>query len=151
MKNDDIIFKNMLNTMRDMRFNAGRRITEEYEGDYGETQSGDDMVVTDQNYPGVKEQIIAPLTQKLPLVKLEDDALKVNKEKSTITLEGRIPSLAGLQFVIATDISNTEPLHISVENLNFSEDGLSSLTALHAFAKTFFAEWSANKIKETFK
>jgi len=146
--NEDIILKKMLNTIRELRFNPNKRLVEEYEGDYNNAQ---EEVVTDEKYPDIKNQIIEPLLQKIPNVKLDDDSLVVNKEKSTIMLDGVIPSLSGLKFAITTDISNTEPLHISVENLNVSEEGLTSLTALYGFAKTLYAEWSINKVKETFR
>ena len=145
---EDTIFKNMMNTMREMRMNMNKRLMEEYEGNFNNTQT---EVVNDENYPGIKSQIIEPLLQKIPNVKLEDDGLNVNKEKSTITLDGIIPSLSGLKFAITTDISNTEPLHISVEDLNLSGEGINALTALYAFAKTLYTEWSVNKVKETFK
>ena len=146
MGKEDIIFKRMMNTMREYRYNG--RLTEEYEGDYEKSQ---EEVVTEEKYPGIKGQIVDPLLQKIPNIRLDDNALIVNKEKSTISLEGMIPSLSNLKFIIITDISNTEPLHITVENLNVSEDGLTSLTALYAFAKTLYTEWSISKVKETFK
>jgi hypothetical protein len=146
--NEDTIFRNMFNTMRDMRVAHNKRLVEEYEGNYNQTET---EVVTEEKYPGIKNQIIDPLLQKIPNVKLEDNSLNVNKIKSTITLNGIIPSLSGLKFAITTDISNTEPLHVSVEDLNLSGEGLNSLTALYAFAKTLYNEWSVNKVKETFK
>ena len=145
--NDDDILRSMMNTMRDFRYNS-RRLTEEYEGDFDKTQI---EVVNDEKYPGIKNQIIDPLLQKIPNVKLENDSLSVDKGKSTITLNGIIPSLSGLKFAITTDISNTEPLHVSVEDLNLSGEGLNALTALYAFAKTLYNEWSVNKVKETFR
>jgi hypothetical protein len=148
MSNEDIITKRMLNTIRQVKSDRAKRLMEEYEGDYNESS---EEVVSEEKYPGIRGQIIDPLLQKIPNVKLEDDGLTVNKENSTITLEGVIPSLSNLKFIVITDTSNTEPLHVSVENLNLSEDGLTSLTALYAFAKTFYNEWSINKVKETFK
>jgi len=148
MSNEDIIFKRMFETIRNLKSESSKRLMEEYEGDYNESQED---VVSEEKYPGVKGQIIDPLLQKIPNVKIEDDGLTINKENSTITLEGTIPSLSNLKFIVITDTSNTEPLHVSVENLNLSEDGLTSLTALYAFAKTFYNEWSINKVKETFK
>jgi len=145
---EEDVFRGMINTIRDINVKNSKRLMEEYEGDYNATQ---EVVVNEQNYPGVKNQIIDPLLQKIPNVKMEEDGLVVNKEKSTITLDGVIPSLSNLKFGITTDISNTEPLHISVENFNVSEDGLTALTALHAFAKTLYNEWTINKVKETFK
>ena len=145
---EDAIFKNMMNTMRNFRYNGNNYLKEEYEGDFNNSQ---EEVISEEKYPGVKNQIIDPLLQKIPNVKLENDSLIFNKEKSTIMLDGTIPSLSNLKFAITTDISNTEPLHISVENLNVSDDGITALTALYAFAKTFYNEWSINKVKETFK
>jgi len=145
---EDDICRNMLNTIREMNININKRLIEEYEGNFNKTQ---EHVVNEESYPGIKNQIIEPLLQKIPNVKMEGDSLVVNKEKSTITLDGVIPSLSNLKFAITTDISNTEPLHISVENLNVSEDGITALTALYAFAKTLYNEWSINKVKETFR
>ena len=145
---EDEIFRNMMNTVRNFRYNGDKYLKEQYEGDFNKSQ---DEVVSEEKYPGVKNQIIDPLLQKIPNVKLEDDSLTINREKSTIMLDGAIPSLSNLKFAITTDISNTEPLHISVENLNVSGDGITALTALYAFAKTFYNEWSINKVKETFK
>ena len=146
--NENAICRHMIDTMRKINYNRNRQLFEQYEGNFNKAQ---EEVVSEEKYPGVKNQIIDPLLQKIPNVKLEDNSLIVNKQKSTIMLDGAIPSLSNLKFAITTDISNTEPLHISVENLNVSDDGITALTALYAFAKTFYNEWSINKVKETFK
>jgi len=129
--------------------NGRTSINEEYNGNYEE--STQDEVVTDDKYPGVFDQIKQALLQKIPNVKFGEDALTVNKEKSTITLKGSLPNLSGLTFIITTDISSTEGLYFTVEGLNLTSDALKTLQSLYGYSKVLISEWTANTVESTFK
>jgi hypothetical protein len=137
----------MLQTIRELKYNA--MITEAYDGNYEDSQHT--VTVSNENFPGILEEIKNSLTQKLPNVVLGDDALKVNTENNTLTLKGAIQNLNKLQFTITTDISNDDGLYITVEGLNLTQAALSTLTALNAHAKIFVTEWTIDKVADTFK
>jgi len=144
--NENIVTRNMLDTIRNMKFDS---LNEAYNGNYEDSQHT--IVVSNSNYPGVLDEIKSSLLQKIPNIKLEQDALKVNTENNTITLKGVIQNLNNLEFVITTDISNDDGLYITVDGLNLTPSALSTLTALNGHAKIFVADWTIDKVADTFK
>jgi hypothetical protein len=140
------VTKTMLDGMRNWK----TLLKEAYEGDYSKIGENED-VVTDEDFPGVQDEIKQSLLQKIPSVKFDDDSITVNKEKSTITIRGSLPHLSDLTFIITTDISSSEGLYFSVEGLNLTGDSIKILQVLHGYAKTVVDEWTVNKVQDTFK
>jgi hypothetical protein len=133
-----LVTKRMLDILR------GTSINEEYTGNYQDSKI---IPVTKANFPDVISQIEDSLMQKLPNVKLEEDAFKLNKENNTVTLTGTIQNLNNLKFIITTDTSNGEGLYITVDGCNLSDEALKTLTTLKGYATVFSTEWSINTVK----
>jgi len=144
----------MLNTIRTFELQSKKNnsfnqlLNEAYEGDYNNVQ---DITITRENFPDLVEEIKNSLIQKIPNVRLDDDYLKLNKQKNTLTLTGSVQNLNNLQFTITTDISNDDGLYISVEGLNLTQGALQTLQILQGFSKVFINEWTINKVGDTFK
>jgi len=146
--NEDLATRNMLNVMRGIR-QTNIILNEAYDGNYENSQKL--IVVSNQNFPGIVDEIKNSLTQKLPNVKLEQDALKVNPENNTLTLKGKIQNLNNLEFIITTDISDNNPAYITVEGLNLTPNSIQALQILNGYAQVFFNEWTIDKVEDTFR
>jgi hypothetical protein len=144
----------MLNNIRALELQSkmnnsfNKLLNEGYEGDYNNVQ---DITITKENFPDLVEEIKASLIQKIPNVRLDDDYLRLNKQKNTLTLTGIVQNLNNLEFTITTDISNDDGLYVTVEGLNLTQGALQTLQILQGFSKVFINEWTINKVADTFK
>ena len=133
---ETVSFLNMLR--RNSSLNEG------YEGDYNESGK---VTLHKNDFQDVYSQIVDTLTQKIPNINIEDDALILNKNNNTIILEGTIQSLNNLQFSMTTDTTNGEGLYITVEGCNLTDEALNALSILHGYYKIFKRDWSINAVK----
>jgi hypothetical protein len=148
---EDLTTRKMLETI----FNGNKKIILENgdlstSNDINNTKSGE-IPINDTMFPGILENQIETLNQKLPNVTFDDNPFILNKSNDTVTLKGKIQNL-NLVFIMTTDTSNGgDGLYVSTQSLNLNDKTLQILNVLYGHAQIFQQEWTINEVQKKLK